>query len=195
MVEASDAVTARQTAIVEAATGVFLRYGFKKTSMDDLARAANLSRQGLYLHFSTKEALFKAVVEHVVATTRAKAREALSRGDVGVEERIVAAFEAMHGHAVGSEGAENFDELLETTAQLVGPVVNELEQGFVADVARVLRAEGVGAAWKDAGISAKDLAEHLSAASYGLKHRVRTYAEYRDRMRHAVRIVCRGVPR
>ena len=39
MVEAPDG-NARRAAIVDAAAQVFLRYGFKKTSMDDLARAA-----------------------------------------------------------------------------------------------------------------------------------------------------------
>ena len=48
---------ARRAAILETAMRVFLRYGFKKTSMDDLARAAGLSRQGLYLHYRTKEEL------------------------------------------------------------------------------------------------------------------------------------------
>src|SRR5262245_29785734 len=49
----------RQEAIFAAAIAIFLRFGFKKTSMDDLARAAGLSRQGLYLHFASKDALFK----------------------------------------------------------------------------------------------------------------------------------------
>jgi len=34
--------TGRRDAVLAAAQGVFLRYGFKKTSMDDLARAAGL---------------------------------------------------------------------------------------------------------------------------------------------------------
>jgi hypothetical protein len=36
-----------------------------------------------------------------------------------------------------------------------------------------------------------DLAEHLSAVSNGLKRKVKTPSEYRDRMRLAVRLVCR----
>lgn len=190
MVEPSDAA-ARRAAIIEAATGVFLRYGFKKTSMDDLARAAGLSRQGLYLHFPTKEALFKEGVLALVASTRARGREALAREDLDVEERLLGAFEAVHGHAIGEPGAEHMNELLETSVQLVGPVVEEMDQSLVADVARVLRSTGVAAAWKDDGVSAKDLAEHLVAASYGVKHRVPTPAAYRDRMRVAVRLVCR----
>ena len=90
---------------------------------------------------------------------------------------------------------DDMDELLETAAQLVAPALADLEQAFVADLARVLRSSGVAASWKDAGVSAKDLAEHLSAASHGIKQRVPNAAAYADQMRTAVRIVCRRGPR
>lgn len=188
----ADTAAARQAAIVEAATGIFLRYGFKKTSMDDLARAAGLSRQGLYLYFPTKEALFKAMVGRFIEAIRAAGREALAREDLDIEERVLCAFEAMHGKAVGTQ---NLDELLAATAELVGPVVCDFEEAFAADLAHALRAAGIAARWKEVGASAKDLAEHLSAASNGLKHKVKTLAEYRDHMRIAVRLVCRGASR
>ncbi len=38
----------RRAGILQTAAKVFLRYGFKKTSMDDLARSVGLSRQALY---------------------------------------------------------------------------------------------------------------------------------------------------
>ena len=192
MVDAEGSTALRRAAILEAATGVFLRYGFKKTSMDDLARAAGLSRQGLYLHFATKEALFKAALLQLVDTVRAAGLAALARDDLDVQARILGAFEALHGQAIGQAGAEHMNELLETTVTLVGPVVSEMEQGFVADVARVMKTSGVAARWKEAGISARDLAEQLYTTSCGVKHRVSTPAEYRDRMRIALRIVCRG---
>ena len=193
MVEPSD--SSRRAALVEAATRVFLRYGFRKTSMDDLARAAGISRQGLYLHFPTKEALFKDALLTLIATTRAAGRAALDREDLGVEERLVAAFEAVHGHAIGQPGAEHMNELLETSVELVGPAIADLEEGIVADIARLLRSSGVAAAWKGDGVTAKDLAEQLYSTSCGVKHRVASAADYRDRMRTAVRIVCRARPR
>jgi AcrR family transcriptional regulator len=192
VVEPTDTSAARRAAILDAAVQVFLRYGFKKTSMDDLARAAGLSRQGLYLHFSTKEALFKDAVLRMVTAMRAAGRAALARDELDVEERILGAFEAAHGHAVGQPGAEHMNELFETAAQLVGPAIDELEAGLVADLTRLLRTSGVAARWKDAGVSAKDLAENLYATSYGVKHRVATLAAYRDRMRTAIQIACRG---
>lgn len=51
----------RDQPILEAATSVFLRYGFKRTTMGDLAQAAGLSRPALYLRFCNKERLFEAV--------------------------------------------------------------------------------------------------------------------------------------
>ena len=148
---------------------MFLRYGFKKTSMDDLARAAGLSRQGLYLHFATKEALFKEAVLHLIAATRAAARAALARRRAVRRRAAAREFEAVHGHAIGQPGAEHMTELLETATLLVGPVADELERSSSPTCARVPQ-RGRGRAWKDAGVSAKDLAEHLVAASYGLKH-------------------------
>jgi AcrR family transcriptional regulator len=47
----------RRRALLDAALAVFSRYGYQKTSMDEVARSAQLSRQGLYLHFATKEEL------------------------------------------------------------------------------------------------------------------------------------------
>ena len=160
--------------------------------MDDLARAAGLSRQGLYLQFPTKDALFKEAVLHVMATTREAGQAALARADLDVEERLLNAFDAVHGHTIGKPGSEHMSELLETATQLVGRVFDDLEQALVPDVARVLRATGVSDRWKPAGVSAKDLAEHLYVTSNGAKHRPGTHAEYRERMKTAIRIVCSG---
>jgi AcrR family transcriptional regulator len=191
---ASPDTAARRAAIVEAARGVFLRYGYRKTSMDDIARAAGLSRQGLYLHFATKELLFEAVVRQVLAATRAASQSALARTDLPVDERLLAAFTALHGEVIGRQGVEHLDELLATAEQLLGPVVEELERGFAADIARELQDAGVAGRWADAGVSATDLAAQLCATSYGLKHGASSPADYHDRMRIAVRMVCLGAP-
>lgn len=187
-VEANDA---RRQSLLQAAIGVFLRYGYKKTSMDDLARAADLSRQGLYLHFATKEALFKEGIILFAQQSRVAMRAALRREDVAVEERLLGAFVAFKSHAGADLPHEHLDELLLTANQLVGPVIEELEQTVIADVTQFLQSSGVAAEWKAAGLTAKDLAQHLYAASHGIKHQVQTLAEYKDRMRVAVRLVCR----
>lgn len=48
--------------ITEAATGLFLKNGFLATSMDDIAALAGVSKQTVYAHFGSKEALFLDIV-------------------------------------------------------------------------------------------------------------------------------------
>ena len=45
---------ARQAAVLDAAVGVFARYGFRKTSMDEVARAAGVAFEGLDEHLMLK---------------------------------------------------------------------------------------------------------------------------------------------
>jgi TetR/AcrR family transcriptional regulator, transcriptional repressor of aconitase len=53
-----DKYAARRQAVVDAALECFLQYGFAKTSLDDIAKRARLSRPLLYLLFRNKEELF-----------------------------------------------------------------------------------------------------------------------------------------
>ena len=181
----------RRTAIMEAALGVFLRYGYRKTSMDDLARAAGISRQGLYLHFASKDELFKAAVTWFAQKGLAAMRAALAREDQPIEERLIGAFAALHVQSDGSQmSLEHMTEIVATARQLVGPVLEEFDQVVPKELARAIQSSGVAVAWSDAGLTAKALAQHLYAASHGLKHYARTAAEYQAGIRVAVRLVC-----
>jgi len=55
----------RRAAIVAAAKTCFLRFGYAKTSLDDIATEAGLSRPLLYRKFADKEAIFSAVYDAV----------------------------------------------------------------------------------------------------------------------------------
>ena len=53
----------KQDAILEAAGVHFLKHGFELTSMDAVARDADVSKITIYSHFADKQALFKAVIQ------------------------------------------------------------------------------------------------------------------------------------
>lgn len=95
---------ARRRGLLEAALTVFTRYGFRKTSMEEVARAARVSRQGLYLHFATKEELFQATVKHTLESSLQAAVAALREGDT-LEQKLVRAFDEWVGRFVGMMGA------------------------------------------------------------------------------------------
>ena len=58
-----DRLEEKETAIVSAATTVFLRHGYKGAKMTEIARLADVAEGTLYLYFKNKNALMLAVVE------------------------------------------------------------------------------------------------------------------------------------
>lgn len=53
----------KRNLVLTAAQSVFLREGFEPSSMEAIAREAQVSKQTIYNHFGSKEELFRAVVE------------------------------------------------------------------------------------------------------------------------------------
>ena len=54
---------AKRQQIVDGARKIFLAQGFDAASMNDIARAAGVSKGTLYVYFANKEQLFAAIVE------------------------------------------------------------------------------------------------------------------------------------
>jgi len=89
------ALDTKSNHILDAALPVFVRHGFRKASMADIARAANISRASLYLSFGSKEGLFRAGSTRAHASTMRNVEAALAgSGDVFV--RIESAIAAFH---------------------------------------------------------------------------------------------------
>lgn len=60
-----DAKDERRQVLLAAALEVFVEKSFAAARMDDIARAASLSKGTVYLYFSSKEELFEAVLRNV----------------------------------------------------------------------------------------------------------------------------------
>lgn len=45
--------------VINAARDLFTKYGYKKVSMDEIAKEANVTKKTIYSYFSDKEAMFK----------------------------------------------------------------------------------------------------------------------------------------
>src|SRR6202167_5324139 len=134
----SELAGARQTALLDAAVGVFARYGFRKTSMEEVARAAGVSRQGLYLQFANKEELFRKALEHSLSSQLNAALAALSLRADSLECRIIAACDAWSGRFVGSLGADAAALMCASTA-LAGSTLTHYESEFQAALASAIR--------------------------------------------------------
>ena len=49
--------------LINAARQVFVRYGYKKTALDDIAREARKGKSTIYYYFKSKDDIFKAVID------------------------------------------------------------------------------------------------------------------------------------
>jgi len=127
----------RRDSILDAAIPVFGRFGFKKTSIDDLAEAAGLSKQGLYLHFSSKEALFLAAMQKYLDDGLELVQQALSRPDTSLFNRLLSAMDAWFGRHLATFTPQSFD-VIETGDRLSGSRIEKYKSAFQSRLARAM---------------------------------------------------------
>lgn len=96
MMDLSRTEAARQEIILAAAMTVLCQYGFRRTSMEDIARAADMSRPALYQYFRNKDDIARRMVE-VYFDRSAQAVEAVLSGEGSVEDLLTRAFAAKTG--------------------------------------------------------------------------------------------------
>ncbi|KAB2866535.1 MAG: TetR/AcrR family transcriptional regulator [Bacteroidales bacterium] len=78
---AKDAHDEMRESIINAATQIFTRFGFKKTSMDDIAKSLRMGKSSIYYYFKGKEEIFQAVVDKEADQLRLKVNKILSSND------------------------------------------------------------------------------------------------------------------
>ena len=166
--------------------------------MGEIAREAGISRAALYLHFDTKEALFRALVERLheqalaAAGTAARAELPVAGRVLGVlEAKSVPLFEVLRS-------SEHAQEFIDENNRLCGDVSRAAARRYERLITDMLaRADADGElALGRAGVRPAAAAEMLLATADGLKARGRdalTAAQYRTRLGHAVRVLLTGL--
>ena len=86
----------KRTRILQAAQSLFIRYGVKRTSIDEVARAADIAKGTLYLYYESKEILFAEVAKTICADILADAHRAAAL-PVPLGERLVGILDAQIG--------------------------------------------------------------------------------------------------
>jgi TetR/AcrR family transcriptional regulator, transcriptional repressor of aconitase len=84
----------RRKAILEAALECFLQFGFAKTSLDDIAKRANISRPLIYKKYKNKDAIYVATYDHVYDQLYPRAEQAV-RGRGTRHAKLVALHEVL----------------------------------------------------------------------------------------------------
>ena len=76
----------RRNSILDAAEQVFFAKGFEKSSMDEIARTAQLSRALLYVYFKDKAAIMRGLMLRAAQAIRNRFAAAIQQTDQGVEQ-------------------------------------------------------------------------------------------------------------
>jgi AcrR family transcriptional regulator len=179
----------RRRALLDAAVLVFTRFGFRKTSMDDVARAAGVSRQGLYLLFSNKEELFRRALDHTLSSQLNAAIAVLSQSDKNLEERLIAACDEWSGRFVGALGGDATDLMCAGTS-LAGETMRHYEERFEQALTEALTAPPMRTLCKNIGAQPSEVARALHATARGLKHTSSSRQDFRNLIGVAVRMYC-----
>ena len=74
--------------ILSVATRLFSRFGFHKTSMDEIAKIARKAKGSLYYHFASKEELFREVVSIEMTNLKNQLAIIVSNPDLNASEKI-----------------------------------------------------------------------------------------------------------
>jgi TetR/AcrR family transcriptional regulator of autoinduction and epiphytic fitness len=189
--------SARRERVLAAALEVFGRYGFRKASMDEIAHAADISRQGLYLHFANKDALFRAAIRKELDTALDEACRRLNEQGVGLERRVLGALDAWLGRYVGSRLSSDIGNLLQNSDTQLGDMLDSAIGAFDAQLAAAIAAAISENDRTRLDVTPEEIAEALHTLTQGAKYLANARAESREqflaRMTVAVRVVFAGL--
>lgn len=170
---------AKQAAILESAMTAFSAYGFKKTSMDDIARGADMSRPALYLHFRNKQEILCRMVEGYYAQVTQDVRDVLANAaDRPIADVLNDAFLAQGAALMESlmQSAHGM-EMLESSMTVAGDLVDEGEAALSVIYADWLT-EMAGAGKVRLSGNAEQMARLIYATLKGIKHTAQDYPSY-----------------
>ena len=162
--------------ILDSAAKVFGQYGYRLSSMELVAEECGLTRQALYHHFDSKEALFRAVVEAVhqgalEAERAAALRE--ERAGKGLADIMVAQLEARYRYLLNRlKGSAHAEELLSEHQRQTGDLLQRFAgEKFVLIVGTIERVCAANRLTLRNGLTPLELARcvELAARGYGLQ--------------------------
>ena len=146
-------------AILDATDLLLSRYGYKKMTIDDLAREVGIGKGSVYLHFSSKEEIVLSHIDRIVERVKEDLRK-IAKGNAAPGEkvremvlsRVLIRFDSVQHYS------ESIDELL---SSLRSKVIERRKQYFLEEsgiFASVIK-EG-----QEAGIFRAGKADELAAS-------------------------------
>ena len=189
--ETEISVDPKRLRILEGALKTVLAYGFSRTTMDDIARAADMSRPALYLLFKNKTDIYRAVAQMLLDKSAREAEVVLS-GEGSLGDRLTSMIEVcliamMQTIAESPHGAEILDMKGSLAGDIAATWRSRLSGSVEQAIGREAKRNGIDLA--ERGLSAKGMADMLLDGLEGMKMRLSDPGEQRKAARGLVRVI------
>jgi AcrR family transcriptional regulator len=185
----------RRAVILDAALRVFGQYGYRRTSMDDIAREAGIGKGTIYLSFAGKDEVFQALGQALSERMLAGAEAARHRPGTAAD-KLAAMSAAWFGAYVETvQRSPHAAELLDAKHRLSAGLFSHASAQYKRLVRDVL-AEAADAGELDlaaAGLTPEIAAELLIASARGLESSIDAPADYQRYLDALVRVMVAGL--
>ncbi len=186
-------------AIGFAALAEFTAFGYRRTSIESIARRADVSRATVYAHWSNKEELFRALVSRLHEDHLAQMQAVADDPDLDIESRITKLLRAQFLQFVdltaGSPyGAELYDRHGTLCGEIARTANARAEKILTTALRRAVKAGEIDLA--ASGLTVAQLAGVLTDCAHGAKGEdpaTATPADFTTRLANSVRVIIAGV--
>ncbi|MCB9653543.1 MAG: TetR/AcrR family transcriptional regulator [Deltaproteobacteria bacterium] len=131
---------ARRDQILSAARRCFIEGGFHPTRMDDIARAANLSKGGIYFHFKSKQEVFDCLVNEEYVRSMDTIR-AVRDGSGSVQQKLGALAQHYLEYFSSAPDAPRFFIVMGEMGlrdQKLAERLLEMQSAFITEIGKLL---------------------------------------------------------
>jgi len=154
-----------------AALSCFKQYGFKRTSMADIATAADMSRPALYLLFANKTDIFRSLSERFHGLTLEAAKTALAESaplQTRISTAVAARMTPLYALVYDSpHGSELFDVIQSISADINADADNKFLKMLTKALQSGLKTGDITGGPNH--LAARELAQLFIASARGLK--------------------------
>jgi AcrR family transcriptional regulator len=190
---------ATRALLLDGALAEFSAFGFRRSSMDGVARRAGVSRATLYLHWKSKADLFRGIVERLHEEHLAAMEAVLEQDGEDLEATLVAMLEARFMRFVElTSESPHAAELYDLHGRMCGDIARASQERSEQLLERLVRraARGGQADLTRSGLTPARAASALFDCAHGAKGEdpsLASPASFRERLALVVRLLVVGL--
>ena len=154
-------------AILDATDSLLSRFGYKKMTIDDLAKEVGIGKGSVYLHFTSKEDLVLSHIDRIIEQLKGKLA-LISRSDAKPEERLRKMLKTRVLHRF--ESVQHYTQNLNDLLAAIRPNFLARREKYFTEEARIFAAvvEDGQKSGDFAGGDAAEIAESMILATNSL---------------------------